>query len=161
MLRYLTIIICLFSITILSACDIRTGVLKNNNTVVSDTSKVKPDGSVISFSNTSYNAGNVEEGVNLTHEFEFFNNGNEPLLITNVRASCSCTVASYPKTPILPGDSGKITLDLDTKHSGQFNKVVAVYSNAYNDFDESISSSRIVLKISWSVGKKTKKDEID
>ena len=161
MLQNLTLIIFLFSTTMFCTHNIQKDIVKNSDTVVIDTGKVKVDGSVISFNITTYNAGNVEEGYDLTHGFEFFNIGNEPLLITKVRASCNCTVASYPKTPIQPGESEKITLELDTKHPGQFNKVVAVYSNAINDYDDSISSSRIVLKISWSVDKKSKKAEID
>ena len=155
MIQYLTYIILILSSTIVAAQNIQEDVTSiNQDTIVSDTGKTETDGAVISFTNTSYNAGNVEEGFNLSYKFEFFNNGNEPLLITNVRASCSCTVASFPKTPVLPGNTGKISLELDTKNPGKFNKVVAVYSNAINNYDDSINKSRIILNISWTVEKK-------
>ena len=160
MMRYLFFVFISISSIVLFAQNINIGDNINNQIIIIiDTTNNDIDGSVISFINTNYNVGNVTKGINLTYEFEFFNTGNEPLLITNVRASCSCTVASYPKTPILSGKSGKISLELSTDNLGEFNKVVAVYSNAMNDFDDTMNKSRIVLRISWNVIEET--DEIE
>ena len=71
----------------------------------------------------------------------FHNIGNEPLLISDVRTSCHCAVASYPRIPILPDETGDINLDLDTQVLGQFTKSVAVYSNAIHDYDSTINKS--------------------
>ncbi len=124
-------------------------------TILGDSLVQEMDGARISFPNTSYDAGNVLSKSVLTYDFVFTNDGNEPLLISKVRSSCSCTVASYPKTPILPGETGKVKLDLDTQGHGTFNKIVAVYSNAVNNYDDSMGTSRVVLRIKWTVIKKT------
>lgn len=87
----------------------------------------------------------------MTYKFEFTNTGNKVLLISNVRSSCHCTVASFPKTLIVTEESEYITLNLDTKILSKFNKRVGVYSNAINDLDESINKSRILLNIRWIV----------
>ncbi len=152
MIRYLHIISVFILFSNLSAQNINEKTTsKIQDTIILDTTRLETSGSIISFNNTSYNAGKAIKDSNLEYKFEFFNKGNEELFITNVRAGCSCTVASYPKTPILPNASEKIILELSTENLGTFNKVVAVYSNAINDYDDSINKSRIILNISWSV----------
>jgi hypothetical protein len=42
--------------------------------------------------------------------FSFTNTGKEPLLITNAKGSCGCTVPRYPKEPIAPGKNGEIEI---------------------------------------------------
>jgi hypothetical protein len=64
------------------------------------------------------------------HEFQFINNGKEPLIITNVKSSCGCTVPTFPKDPIEVGLSGNISVKYDTKKVGHFNKSITVYSNS-------------------------------
>lgn len=127
---------------------------------ISDTSKVKQDGAVISFLNTSYDAGTVSKNAGLNYDFEFTNIGNEPLFISNVRTSCNCTVASFPREPILPGESEKIKIELDTKIPGSFKKVIAVYSNAVNNYAAELAKSRVVLHIEWFVNKANKTEEL-
>ena len=62
--------------------------------------------------------------------FAFTNEGDAPLLITNVKTSCGCTVPSYSKEPILPGKSGELKIKYDTKRLGAFTKTITVTSNA-------------------------------
>ncbi len=78
---------------------------------------------------TQYDFGTIEKGSPVTHSFEFRNSGDAPLLITNVKTSCGCTVSAYPKEPIMPGDSEKIKVTYNAAKSGLFNKKVTVYSN--------------------------------
>ncbi|MCD4665566.1 MAG: DUF1573 domain-containing protein, partial [Bacteroidales bacterium] len=62
--------------------------------------------------------------------FKFTNDGKEPLILSNVRSSCGCTVPTWPRQPILPGQSDVIKVKYDTKRVGMINKSVHVYSNA-------------------------------
>jgi hypothetical protein len=62
--------------------------------------------------------------------FTFTNTGDAPLLITNVKTSCGCTVPSYSKAPIMPGSIGELEIKYDTKRLGAFTKTVTVMSNA-------------------------------
>ena len=62
--------------------------------------------------------------------FSFTNTGKAPLIISNVKTSCGCTVPTYPKTAILPGDTGEIAVSYDTKRIGVFSKTITVFSNA-------------------------------
>ena len=59
----------------------------------------------IDFESKVYDYGVIEHNGNGDGEFVFTNNGTEPLLIKNAKGSCGCTVPSYPKEEILPGDT--------------------------------------------------------
>ncbi len=63
-------------------------------------------------------------------EFKFTNTGDEPLIITGVRADCGCTTPNYTQEPILPGESGKITVQYDNSRVGYFSKGITVTTNA-------------------------------
>ena len=66
-------------------------------------------------------------------EFKFTNTGTEPLIISNAKGSCGCTVPSWPKTPIKPGESAAIKVKYDSKRIGPINKSVTISSNASNE----------------------------
>jgi hypothetical protein len=79
----------------------------------------------------SFDFGQVKAGTKVTHEFEFKNNGTSPLIISDAKASCGCTVPDYPKAPIAPGETGKIKVVFDSSgRTGTQHKVVTVTSNA-------------------------------
>lgn len=63
--------------------------------------------------------------------FEFTNTGDEPLVISNVKSSCGCTVPAYPKEPIMPGKTGEIQVKYNM-NPGKISKAVTVESNAVN-----------------------------
>ena len=65
-----------------------------------------------------------------TATFTVKNDGDKPLVISNVTTSCGCTEAKWTKTPIAPGASGKITSTFDAKALGRFQKSIGVYCNA-------------------------------
>ena len=62
----------------------------------------------IRFNEEIHNFGNVDVNTDNPYSFIFTNTGKEPLLITNAKGSCGCTVPSWPKDPIMPGKTGKI-----------------------------------------------------
>lgn len=76
--------------------------------------------------------GSVQEGTVVKHDFTFTNTGGVPLLITNARSTCGCTVPSYPEEPIAPGDKGVISVSFDTKNKyGRQRKPVSIIANTY------------------------------
>jgi hypothetical protein len=79
---------------------------------------------------TSYDFGKIEQNIPVTIEFEFENNSLVPLIINYVRPTCGCTVADYPKEPVQPGKSSRITINYNARNLGHFTKSVIVSSNA-------------------------------
>ena len=92
---------------------------------------VNPNAPPADFKEESYNFGDVGEGPQITHEFKFTNNGKEPLILSNVKASCGCTTPSWPKDPILPGKEATILVTYNTQgRPGKFTKSITITSNA-------------------------------
>lgn len=67
--------------------------------------------------------------------FKFKNTGTAPLVIHQAFASCGCTVPTFTKEPIKPGESGVIdvTYNGTDKFPGHFQKTVTVRSNAVSE----------------------------
>lgn len=84
----------------------------------------------VAFSEIDHNFGEIKKGEKVEHVFEVTNTGKNPLIISNVKPGCGCTVPDYTKEPILPGKKGKITLHFDsTNFDGAVNKIADVYVN--------------------------------
>jgi hypothetical protein len=84
----------------------------------------------IEFETTKLTLGNIKEGDKVRKSFKFKNTGTAPLLISNVVASCGCTVPSYPKEPVAPGASGEITFEFNSKgREGHQQKNLLVTAN--------------------------------
>lgn len=95
------------------------------------TSAVKK-GAKIEFTEEVYDYGEVAYGGEGHHTFNFKNTGNEPLVLGEVKGSCSCTVPEWPKTPIAPGETGELRVKYNTNKPGAINKSVTINSNAVN-----------------------------
>ena len=84
----------------------------------------------IDFAENSFDFGTVTEGEKVSHVYKFKNTGNEPLVISNAKGSCGCTVPQWPKTPIAPGESGDIMVEFNSKGKpGKQTKRVTVTAN--------------------------------
>lgn len=83
------------------------------------------------FQEEVHDFGTVKEGPNAEHVFTFKNVGKSPLIISNVSASCGCTTPNWSKEPVLPGKTGKITVQYSTQgRVGPIDKAVYIQSNA-------------------------------
>ena len=83
----------------------------------------------ISFDKTTIDYGNIAMKSDGYRIFTFKNTGDKPLILSNVKASCGCTIPEWEKSPILPGKTGKIKVGYDTNIKGNFRKSIEVYSN--------------------------------
>lgn len=77
-----------------------------------------------------WNYGNIENGSTGYRYFKFTNTGSGPLVISGAKGSCGCTVPSYPKEPIMPGESEYIKVKYDTKRTGAYTKYVTLTTNS-------------------------------
>ncbi len=86
----------------------------------------------ISFAERRYHFGKVKEGKKVEHVFEFTNTGRIPLIISDARSTCGCTVPHWPKEAIPPGGKGQIKVVFNT--SGKRNeqkKPITITANTY------------------------------
>ncbi len=89
-------------------------------------------GPKIEFKEETINYGEVEKGKDDgVRIFEFTNTGDAPLLITDAKSSCGCTVPEWPKEAIMPGRKGQIKVQYNM-NPGPISKTITVESNAIN-----------------------------
>lgn len=96
---------------------------------------VKPvggSGPMISLDKEVHDYGTIPQGANGTCEFTVTNTGDAPLILTQCKGSCGCTVPKCETEPIKPGAKTTITVKYDTKRVGPINKSVTISSNAAN-----------------------------
>ncbi len=86
-------------------------------------------GAEFKFTSETHDFGKIPQGKPVTHEFEFTNVGSEPIIISDVRPSCGCSVAEFTKTPVKPGETGKVTVKFDAAVRSPFTKNFVVRSN--------------------------------
>ena len=86
----------------------------------------------IEFKNNTYDFGTIDFGSDGTCEFIFTNTGKEPLMLSNVKSTCGCTVPEWPHEPVKAGENGILKVTYDTYRVGAFTKSITVYSNAAN-----------------------------
>lgn len=75
--------------------------------------------------------GKVKEGQVVEVTYRFKNSGDKNLIITNVYASCGCTVPEKPEKPYAPGEEGVIKAKFDSRGrpKGEARKTVTVDAN--------------------------------
>ncbi len=98
----------------------------------------------MTFESLEHNFGDILEGQSVEKTYNFTNTGKNPLLIDRCDVTCGCTVPSYPKTPIAPGEKGSIKVVFNSSgKSGVNNKTVTVFAN--------VKDGNIVLKFTVNV----------
>ncbi len=100
----------------------------------------------VKFKEMSHDFGVVESGSDtLWYSFSYTNTGNEPLEIRDVKTSCDCTLADWPKTPLQPGKTAIMRGGFKTEgKSGVFEKNIIIILNT--------SPATNVLTIKGTIG---------
>ncbi|GAB2778458.1 DUF1573 domain-containing protein [Salinimicrobium soli] len=84
---------------------------------------------VMTFEETEYDFGTIEQGTPQEHTFTFTNTGKAPLVITNASSSCGCTVPTYTKEPVAPGETGELLVKFNGSGQNQVTKTVNITAN--------------------------------
>lgn len=132
MLRY--IILFFAGIALLTGCDVR----KKDSLAekpLNKVAEVPQDPTTVQIIDSLYNFGKVGEGDIVEFNYRFKNTGNKPLVVTQVSASCGCTIPEKPEEPIKPGEIGFIKVKFNSANRpGEARKSVTVTSNANPPF---------------------------
>jgi len=108
------------------------------------TSKIEIATAAITWKTEQIDLGEIPQNKPKAVEFEFKNTSKTAVVITNVKASCGCTATDYTKTPIQPGEIGKVTATYNAANKGAFSKTVTVTTNA-EDAPKTLSFKGTVL----------------
>jgi Protein of unknown function (DUF1573) len=107
-------------------------------------SPAKSNTAVVQWDKTEYDFKTIPQGTPATAVFKFKNTGKIPLVISNVLGSCGCTVPTWPRDPIAPGETAEIKAVYNAANPGPFSKSVTMYANIEN------GSSSLTIKGSVS-----------
>ena len=89
--------------------------------------------SQITIKETSHDFGTIKQGDKVSYTFEYTNTGQAALILSNVQTTCGCTASEWSKTPLPPGQTGKLTATFNSAGKvGRQNKVISIFSNAVN-----------------------------
>ena len=95
--------------------------------------------------------GVIDHNSDGVRKFVFTNNGTEPLIIKNAKGSCGCTVPTWSREPIAPGDTSEIGVKYATTRVGKFTKTITITTNA--------SKKPVILTIKGEVNPAPKDSE--
>ena len=96
---------------------------------------------VIQFNKSEHDFGEIINGTPVETVFTYKNTGESPLVITDVKSSCGCTIPKdWSREPLAPGEEGKFTVKFNGKGNNKISKAITVTANT--------EKGREVVKIS-------------
>ncbi len=119
-------------VALLSACGAKSGETEAGDNELKSKIPV-----ITLLSDSTYQFGNIAEGDIVEHDFKFKNDGQFPLIINNVTASCGCTIPEWPREPISPGAESSIKVRFNSKGKpGPQVKTITVFANTEPAYSE-------------------------
>jgi uncharacterized membrane protein len=110
--------------------DATSKVKAENVTEAAARDAVSGDFPAITFNKTEHDFGEIENGTPVETVFSFTNTGKAPLVITNIKSSCGCTVPQgWSKEPLAPGASSDFTVKFNGKGANKVSKTITVTAN--------------------------------
>ena len=94
-----------------------------------DRSNIGSNAPEFKFKEDVWDFGNIAQGVPVTHVFEFTSSGKEPVVVSQVTASCGCTTPTWTKEPVTSGKTGSVSVTFNAAREGAFTKTVTILSN--------------------------------
>ena len=112
-----------------------------------------PNAPVFEFETEVIDYGKIDLNADGVRVFKFKNIGKSPLVISDIKSSCGCTIPKKPTEPIMPGETGEIEVKYATNRPGGFSKMITVNSNASGP-PKRLRIKGIVIKPESAVKKK-------
>lgn len=107
-----------------------SGIMVAQAQTTTSAEKKGVNGPKMEFKTSVMDYGLIEHNSDGNREFVLTNTGNAPLIISNAKGSCGCTVPTWPKAPIAPGESASIGVKYSTNRIGKFTKTITLTTNA-------------------------------
>ena len=129
----------LFFLSVISFCFL-IGCQSDNTVEIGKKTEMKVD--------PVFDAGSVNKGEKIKAVFKVKNTGKSPLVISEVKGSCTCTVADFPKKPILAGKTGEIKAEVNTDKTGEgkISKSIRITANTVPGLTVVHVKANVILK---------------
>ncbi|MEZ4792505.1 MAG: DUF1573 domain-containing protein [Gelidibacter sp.] len=84
----------------------------------------------IEFNETEHDFGNIPNGIPVKTVFKYKNIGSSPLVVSDIKSTCGCTVPSNWTKEVMPGETGEFTVEFNGKGNGnQISKTITMTTN--------------------------------
>ena len=131
-------------LVLMTGCDVRK---KDKQATIATTPAEVKDPTSIQLIDSVYDFGKVTEGEIVEYSYRFKNTGDKPLVVSEVHASCGCTVPEKPEEPVKPGEIGFIKVKFNSDHRPcEAHKTITVNSNAKPAFPELLLKGEVIGK---------------
>ena len=85
---------------------------------------------VITFDKKEHDFGQIVSGTPQETVFSYTNTGEAPLVITDIKSTCGCTVPQdWSRQPLAVGESDKFTVKFNGKGANKTSKVINITAN--------------------------------
>ena len=85
---------------------------------------------IIQFDKTLHDFGEIVAKTPVETVFNYQNVGDAPLVITDIKSSCGCTVPKdWSRAPMAPGESGRFTVKFNGVGTNKITKTITVTAN--------------------------------
>jgi hypothetical protein len=128
--------------SMLVSCDVR----KKDKMATPATVKHEiKDPTTVELIDSLYDFGKTNEGEIVQFSYRFKNTGNKPLVVSDVKASCGCTIPEKPEKPIMPGEIGFILVKFNSENKpGEIHKTITVNANTNPDFPALVLKGTVI-----------------
>lgn len=116
----------LFLIILLATLSLSMGSFAQSQVAVKDSHSVMSAEKSIAWDSKTLDLGQIQKGTPSDAFFEFTNNTDQPVVIAKVKSSCGCTVTSYERKAVLPGEKAHVTATYNARKAGSFRKSITV-----------------------------------
>ena len=87
----------------------------------------------ISFDKTLHDFGDITNGTPVETIFSYTNSGRSPLVVTDIKSTCGCTVPQgWSKSPLMPGESSQFSVKFNGKGANKVSKTITLTTNTEN-----------------------------
>lgn len=84
----------------------------------------------LTFDKSLHDFGEIENGTPVETTFSYTNTGKSPLVVTDIKSTCGCTVPQdWSKDPLMPGESSQFTVKFNGKGANKVSKTVTLTTN--------------------------------
>ncbi len=85
---------------------------------------------IMTFEKTVHDFGTIQDGTPVETVFSYTNTGESPLVITDIKSTCGCTVPrDWSREPLSPGESSQFTVKFNGKGVNKTSKTVTIAAN--------------------------------
>lgn len=110
--------------------DATSKIKSENVSQAAERDAVSGDFPILTFDRKEHDFGEIENGTPVETVFTYTNTGKAPLVISDIKSTCGCTVPQdWSKEPLEPGASSKFTVKFNGKGANKVSKTVTVTAN--------------------------------